>query len=185
MKNYKIFKHQDGRIEAVKQGWSWPGFFFGLIWALVKKLWNVAGALVAVMIAFWVISFALIPNPNDYTSYYEFEQAMSAFNVWDKISTVISLIIAIFIGSKGNSFRESNLLKNGYVLIGTAIAANPDMAILETQKAQSDTQTSPVETQTAPVDTQNEYNNNTSQTNNSSIVTNKNDKNDNNSNIVV
>ena len=39
MKQYKIFKHPLGKIEAVKQGWSWPAFFFNWIWALVKKMW--------------------------------------------------------------------------------------------------------------------------------------------------
>ncbi len=29
MKEFKIFHYPEGRQEAVKQGWSWPGFFFG------------------------------------------------------------------------------------------------------------------------------------------------------------
>ena len=37
MKTYKIFKNPTGQYEAVKQGWSWPAFFFGGIWACVKK----------------------------------------------------------------------------------------------------------------------------------------------------
>lgn len=37
MKTYKIFKNPTGQYEAVKQGWSWPAFLFGGIWACVKK----------------------------------------------------------------------------------------------------------------------------------------------------
>ncbi|WP_392558932.1 DUF2628 domain-containing protein [Orbus mooreae] len=143
MKNYKIFKHQDGRIEAVKQGWSWPGFFFGIIWALIKKLWTVAGALVLVMIVFGIISYALLPDPSNYNNYYELQQAMSTFEIWDNMSTVISLVIAIVIGVKGNDFREKNLLSKGYTLQCTVFAANPDMAILEARKAEENNKEAP------------------------------------------
>ena len=37
MKQYKIFENSLGTIEIVKQGWSWPAFFFGFIWAFTKK----------------------------------------------------------------------------------------------------------------------------------------------------
>ncbi len=36
MKQYKIYEHPAGAIEAVKLGWSWPAFFFVSIWALFK-----------------------------------------------------------------------------------------------------------------------------------------------------
>ncbi len=38
MKEFKIFEYPEGSNEAVKQGWSWPGFFFGPIWAMAKKM---------------------------------------------------------------------------------------------------------------------------------------------------
>ena len=54
MKRYKIYKSPLGMIEAVKTGWSWPGFFFTLIWLLVKKLYVTAGMvfLIAIIIGF-------------------------------------------------------------------------------------------------------------------------------------
>ena len=42
MKEYKVFKHPIGKIETVKQGWSWPAFFFNWIWALIKRMWGIA-----------------------------------------------------------------------------------------------------------------------------------------------
>ena len=48
MKSYRIFKHPAGHIEAVKQGWSWPGLFFTFIWAFIKRLWAVGGVVLAV-----------------------------------------------------------------------------------------------------------------------------------------
>ena len=54
MKRYKIYKSPLGMIEAVKTGWSWPGFLFTLIWLLVKKLYVTAGMvfLIAIIIGF-------------------------------------------------------------------------------------------------------------------------------------
>ena len=50
MKKFILFEHPDGRKEAVKAGFSWPGFFFSGIWLIVKKLWTVA-------IIWWVLAF--------------------------------------------------------------------------------------------------------------------------------
>jgi predicted tellurium resistance membrane protein TerC len=47
---FRIFKHPDGRLQAVKVGWCWPAFFFGAIWALVTRLWVVAIAMIAILL---------------------------------------------------------------------------------------------------------------------------------------
>ena len=39
MHKYNVYKHPIIGYEAIKQGFSWPGFFFTWIWAFVKKLW--------------------------------------------------------------------------------------------------------------------------------------------------
>lgn len=129
MKNYKVFKHDDGRIEAVKQGWSWPGFFFGIIWALIKKLWAVAGVLFAIGVVSVIISSATQP---DYSSYDD-----SASGV-DLIRYLISIGVSVTLGIKGNSFRESSLINNNFQLIGTVIAPNPDMAVAEVMNSQDE-----------------------------------------------
>ena len=38
MKTYHVFEHPTRGLEAVKVGVSWPGFFFGFFWMLVKKM---------------------------------------------------------------------------------------------------------------------------------------------------
>ena len=50
MKTYKIFKNPTGQYEAVKQGWSWPAFFFAGIWACVKKMWGLGIGIIIVFI---------------------------------------------------------------------------------------------------------------------------------------
>lgn len=134
MKFYKVYQHQDGRTEAVKQGWSWPGFLFGMIWALCKKLWAVAGIIFAICLVIGVVSFMLEPNPYDYASTYQYYDAMRSVQIWDIVTNIISLGIAVFLGVKGNSLRETNLISRGYTFIGSVTAVNPDMAIAEAIK---------------------------------------------------
>ena len=131
MKNYNIYKHPDGKIEAVKQGWSWPAFFFGWIWALIKQLWMVA----VLIIAYAIISSIVIQLMTPSYDYYEYggEDLSQAF-LLQSISLLIQLGIAIFLGVKGNSLREANLIKRGYECIGNINAVNPDSAISDALK---------------------------------------------------
>lgn len=131
MKNYNIYKHPNGKIEAVKQGWSWPAFFFGAIWALIKQLWMVAG----LIFAYAIISSIIIQSVTPSYDYYEYgggdpSQAL----VLQSISTLIQLGIAVYLGVKGNSLREANLIKRGYECIGNINAVNPDSAISDALK---------------------------------------------------
>ena len=48
MKQYKIFENSSGSRETIKQGWSWPAFFFGFIWAFVKKMYLLGIGLIVV-----------------------------------------------------------------------------------------------------------------------------------------
>lgn len=131
MKNYNIYKHSDGKIEAVKQGWSWPAFFFGGIWALIKQLWMVAG----LIFAYAIISSIIIQSVTPSYDYYEYsgEDLSQAF-LLQNISLLIQLGIAIFLGVKGNTLREANLIKRGYECIGNVNAVNPDSAISDALK---------------------------------------------------
>lgn len=131
MKNYNIYKHSDGKIEAVKQGWSWPAFFFGAIWALIKQLWMVAG----LILAYAIISSIIIQSVTPPYDYYEYGggDSSQAF-LLQNISMLIQLGIAVYLGVKGNSLREANLIKRGYECIGNINAVNPDSAISDALK---------------------------------------------------
>lgn len=108
MKEFKIYQYPEGRHEAVKQGWSWPGFFFGPIWTLVKKMWGLgAGLLVAVIV------LAMFP-------------VESAIGL---LATLISLGIYVACGINGNRWREKHLSSRGYEHLDTVSASNPDGAI--------------------------------------------------------
>ena len=112
MKQYKIFKHPSGNSEAVKQGWSWPAFFFSFIWAMVKKQWALG---VSVFIGILVFGFIV--------------GAASGGDGGDALINVVSIIIHIVFGMNGNSWREKNLISRGYEQADTVTAANPEGAV--------------------------------------------------------
>lgn len=112
MKQFKIFKHPTGTCEAVKQGWSWPAFFFVIIWAFLKKQWQLG---IFVFTGIFLFAFLL------YISIDEFDA--------DIIINITSLIISVIFGLKGNSWREKNLSFRGYDFVDTITAANSDGAV--------------------------------------------------------
>lgn len=127
MKTYKVFQHPDGRIEAVKQGWSWPAFFFGIIWAIVKKLWGLTGILFAIAVVLTIVSIAVDPVSINGGYYTQSQMQTSAFI--NLFFNLITLVISIVLGKMGNQIRENNLTKRGYQLLNTIEAENPDQAI--------------------------------------------------------
>lgn len=112
MKQYKIYTNPQGTHEAVKQGWSWPAFFFGCIWAMVKKMWALGiGVLIACFIFGGVIG------------------ATMAGQNGEVLINVASLIVSIIFGFNGNNWREANLKDRGYDYKKNVIAVNPEGAI--------------------------------------------------------
>lgn len=112
MKQYKIFANPQGTYEAVKQGWSWPAFFFGSIWAMVKKMWGIG---VGVLVCIFVLGFVV--------------GASGSGQGGEALINILSIIINIVFGFNGNKWRESNLSSRGFEFKDTVTAANPKGAI--------------------------------------------------------
>lgn len=117
MKQYKIYTDPSGTTQAVKQGWSWPAFFFNAIWALVKQIWLLGLLTFPVMLLLWVSSAA-------------------AGNVQGESGQIISgmvslawIIFKIIFGAGGNSWREKNLTARGFKYVATVSASNPNRAM--------------------------------------------------------
>jgi len=120
MRQYKIYKHPSGTTVAVKQGWSWPAFFFDIIWALVKKMWKFGFSLIAAFIAFGLIlGFA------------------GAENAATLIINFIAFIMKIAFGKFGNNWLADDLKTRGYEYLDTVTAANQEGAIALFMKAQN------------------------------------------------
>ncbi|HET7268403.1 MAG TPA: DUF2628 domain-containing protein [Oleiagrimonas sp.] len=111
MKSFKIYTHPAGRVEAVKQGWSWPAFLFGAFWALFKKLWAIGIGLLVIAIIWGIISAQLHSH------------------AVDLLGNLVGIVIGVFFGIYGNGWRESNLSSRGYVAGGVVEAANGESAV--------------------------------------------------------
>lgn len=120
MKTFEIYKHPVLGIEAVKNGFSWPAFFFGIIWMLVKKLWGTAGVW---FVAYIVLS--LIEKVTDQSNA-SGSQAMVYL-----ILAVGYFTLWLFPAFKGNQWREANLSKRGFQKIATVQAESPDAAVAQ------------------------------------------------------
>ncbi|MGL4434191.1 MAG: DUF2628 domain-containing protein [Plesiomonas shigelloides] len=112
MKQYKIFRNASGQVEAVKQGWSWPAFFFSVIWAIAKRLWIIA--IWAILIVMAIGTFLSLNVDYEYS--YE-------------ITNIISLLVYVVFGVYGNRWREKHLLTRGFKHVDTLTAANPAGAV--------------------------------------------------------
>ena len=120
MKQYKVFRHPSGSTEAVKQGWSWPASLFSFFWAPFKNLWVLGvGGLVATVALGYLAAVATDAN------------AVASF-----MNLVLAVISVVF-GAKGNAWREANLIKRGYELVGTVFAEDAKAAITSALKAVS------------------------------------------------
>jgi len=105
-KTYDIYEHPIGKIEAVKQGWSWPAFFFTWIWALSKKMY-----------LFGTLGLIALIGPDFIPG----------------LTNAQTLTFAIFVfgvfGIVGNDARRANLKKRGFELMATITGETPEGAI--------------------------------------------------------
>lgn len=119
MKRYKVMQSPSGKHIAIKQGWSWPGFFFSLVWVLIKKLWHVAAIiLVALLVWTWlanrVFTFGNSPDV----------EIVGFYSTW-----LLTGLISVLLGIKGNTLRERTCRQRGWDLVRVVDAVNPDAAV--------------------------------------------------------
>ncbi|ART61689.1 DUF2628 domain-containing protein [Kushneria marisflavi] len=111
MKQFEIYQHADGRLEAVKQGWNWPAFFFGALWALCCRLWKIA---VLTLVAVFVVSMA---------------GAFDDSGMIDVMANIACLGLYTAFGLNGNQWKRRHLLANGAQLMNTVEARGVKQAI--------------------------------------------------------
>lgn len=109
MNRYTIYQHPIGQIEAVKQGWSWPAFFLGFIWAMYKKMWGLGACLLIATI----LLYATVGTSSNGAI----------------ILDILSLVVGIFFGMQGNNWYESSLKTRGYDYLKTVNASTKEGAI--------------------------------------------------------
>ena len=118
MKTFNVYRHPIQGFEAVKVGFSWPAASAGPIWMLVKQLWGWSVLWIALY-----ISLSLVETGTD-----EFESGGAQALVY--LHLVAGYFALGFIpGLKGNTWREKNLVRRGFQMLGTVQAESPEAAI--------------------------------------------------------
>jgi len=125
MKTFRVYSHPTHGHEAVKQGFSWPAFFFGFFWMLVKRLWGLA--------ALWFLAFVGLSV---------IERVADAAQTEPGAQALVYLILAVGYFAlwlvpafKGNSWRTANLAKRGHELVREVQAETPDVAVAQVARA--------------------------------------------------
>ena len=113
MRTFDIYTHDTLYPEAIKQGFSWPAFIFGWIWAVSEDLnFPVAGLLVASVTLIGLQMYFEEARP--FVSM-AFGLTGIAFQVW--------------VGRNGNRWRTANLRKSDYIFVTSVLASSPKSAL--------------------------------------------------------
>lgn len=112
MRTFELYTDAQGDCRAIKKGFSWPGFFFGAIWAFAERLWGIASLLVLVFIILRFIEGIA-------------EDSIGLMFV----VLALHLGVSMFVAFQGNEWKRRRLLRKGYTLTKTVEAKNPDAAI--------------------------------------------------------
>ena len=130
MSSYKVFKHQEKGLRAVKSGFAWLAPF-NPIWPLFRGLW--------LMFIFYIITILVLASID--VEIYGFEGYIDIpkANNLQLIFFIIQIIIFLTPGFKGNEWTSNNLQKKGYVFDCSIEAKNKNeaIALAHTQDSES------------------------------------------------
>lgn len=90
----------------VKQGVSWPAFFFNAFWAFSHRMWVLGFFIISLDIVFLIVIFIVDSSNNQ------------------GIIFLMQIIYNSFIGAKANDWRRSYLEKKGFKKIGSTQQRN-------------------------------------------------------------
>lgn len=118
MSRYSLHKNvQTGAIEAVKDGWSWPAFFFGFAWAFSRGMPAIALGLIGFqLVAGFVIGLIIGPRAE-------------AANV---ALLIVGLLYSSYCAAHGNEWLRNALIRRGFSRLGE-VDAGSEAAALEAQ----------------------------------------------------
>ncbi len=123
---YDVYQHPTEGFSAVKNGFSWPGCFFGIFWVLVKKLWKAAILLFLALIVSKIFFGLFLVYSDSIDIAFISNLAKFVGILGDLITPVI---IWIYIGFNGNKWIKSDLINHGYRLIETVESTSPHASI--------------------------------------------------------
>lgn len=96
---YDLYRDASGASEAIKQGFSWPGFFFGGAWALGKKMYGLGLAVMGLVVTLAAIRIGLGDGLTIGT---------------DLLVNLGYLAVSLWLGTRGNDFRRKSIAARGF-----------------------------------------------------------------------
>src|SRR5262245_21125547 len=118
MKTFNVYRHSIQGFEAVKVGFSWPAASAGPIWMLVKHLWGLSVLWIALY-----LSLSLVETGTD-----NLEPGGTQTLIYLHLVAGY-FALSLIPGFKGNQWREKNLVRRGFEMLGTVQAETPEAAI--------------------------------------------------------
>lgn len=109
-----LLKHPSGVYVCVKQGFSWPAFVLGSLWAIVRHMWRLAAVLIVVDVLLWFVGGYALQKANP---------ALLFFFL------IANIVYAVVRGRYGNRWLLAALYPGGFVSAVAqsepAFSANP------------------------------------------------------------
>lgn len=113
MKSYAIWLRRHGLdidrdVAVVKEGFSWPAFFFTALWASWSRLWLAAAIYIFAQCLLYLFFLLILLDPLS--------------------QGLISLGLAVIFGYVASDFRQKRLSKEGFELCAVVQGKNGDQA---------------------------------------------------------
>ena len=124
MRKFQIYKHPDGRLNAVREGFSVPAAIFGAFWLLWHKIW-IHGAVAAVI---GVGLYVVFPSPAGYLLGIPYGHRFGT-------ADVLNVAICLLIGAFGNEWLGKSLSERGFENVSVELAATAEGATAEYLRA--------------------------------------------------
>lgn len=123
MRTFEVYKHRTKSgahfYEAVKKGFSWPGFFFSVIWAFLNELWLLG-----------IAGIAILPFTRKIHDFF-YNEGNTTLAVGALLLQATYLFLS---GAMTNKWRSRLLIRKGLQHIGNIVAETPDAAIEAIQR---------------------------------------------------
>ncbi len=111
MAQFNVYESSGGSLSAAKAGWSWGGFLFGWIWAVVNGLWIYAGAHFIFMIIYYQLLSATLGGSSS------------------MLLSIVGLSVPVVYGMFGNKWLGDKV-SNGGTKVATMDASSKEGAIM-------------------------------------------------------
>lgn len=112
-----VYESPAGDVDFIKDGFSWPAFFFGWVWACVKGVWGRAAILFGIFVVFGllnsVVGLAARGSGGDGVAFFVM---------------LFSFGVSIWVGSSGNEWRAESLLGRGWRKVAWIDESDADSA---------------------------------------------------------